>query len=155
MIRGIKGDEMTTVIVIDNKIMNEYKKIYFKLNPKCRKCPDYFNNPIPPSWNFFIAKQRMTQNSIKQKYKQFGVWLAEKYKINNLNLERAKFTYDFYFKDNRRRDIDNYTLTQKLLGDAFTEAKVLLDDNSKILALQFNPFKLDKENPRVEIMIEY
>ena len=142
-------------IIIDKTIMNEYKKVYFKLNPKCRKFPDYFEKPIPMSWNAFIAKQRMTQNSIKGKYKDFGVWLAKHYKIDDLNLSHASFTYDFFFDSNRRRDIDNYTLAQKLLGDAFVAAKVLLDDNSKNLWLNFHPFQLDKSNPRVEITIEY
>lgn len=81
--------------------------------------------------------------------------MAKRYKIDNLNLNNAKITYDFYFKDNRRRDIDNYTFSQKALGDGFVECSVLLDDNSKILALQFNPFRVDKENPRVEITLEY
>ena len=135
--------------------MKDYENVYFKLNPRCRKFPDFFLKPIPPSWNFFIAKKRMTQNNIKQKYKDFGIWLAEYYKISELNLDKAMFTYTFYFDSNRRRDIDNYTLAQKLLGDAFVAAKVLLDDNSKNLHLAFNPFEIDRQNPRVEILIEY
>jgi hypothetical protein len=142
-------------IIIDKELMNQYESVYFKLYPKCRKFPKYFTNPIPLSWNAFIVKKRMEQNTIKQKYKDFGVWLAKLFKIDGLNLDKVTFTYDFYFGNRQRHDIDNYTLTQKLLGDAFVCANVLKDDNSNNLWLKFNPFKYDKLNPRVEILIEY
>lgn len=58
---------MLTKIIIDNNIMQEYKKAYFKLNPKARKFPEYFSNPIPVSWNFFIAQVRESQAVIKKK----------------------------------------------------------------------------------------
>ena len=143
------------IIVIDKEIMEKYKEIYFKMNPRCKKFPKYFENPIPPSWNFFIAKIRMEQASIKAKYKDFAIWLAAKYGLAGLNLDKVIFTYDFYFNSNRARDIDNYGLTNKLLADGFVQAKVLTDDNSKHLALRFNPFQLDRKNPRVEITVEY
>jgi hypothetical protein len=151
------ADQFTNkiVVVIDKSIMEEYRKIYFKMNPRCKVFPKYFENPIPPSWNFFIAKIRMQQADIKSKYGDFGMWLAAHYKLAGLNLDKAVFTYDFYFDSNRKRDIDNYGLTNKLLADGFVKANVLVDDNSNHLALRFNPFQLDRQNPRVEITIEY
>lgn len=142
-------------IVIDKEVMEKYKSDYFKLNPRCRTFPKYFEKPIPMSWNAFIVKQRMEQNTIKQKYKSFAEWLARYYNLDGLNLEQLKITYDFYFDSNRSRDIDNYGLTNKLLLDGFVSAKVLPDDNSKYLSLQFNPFQLDRQNPRVEMTLEY
>jgi len=141
-------------IIINKQIMKLYEDDYFILYPRRRKFPKYFNNPIPMSLNKFIAMKRMAQNDVKQKYKYFAIWLAKYYNIENLNLKKAIFTYSFYFGNKQRHDIDNYTLTQKILGDGFVEANVLEDDNSNNLWLKFNPFQYDKENPRVEIFIE-
>lgn len=98
---------------------------------------------------------RMAQNSLKSKYKEFAIWLAEYYKIDNLNLENSCITYTFYFKDRRRRDYDNLLLTPKLLNDGFVSAKVFIDDNGERLKLAFSPFQFDKTNPRVEMLLEY
>ncbi len=146
---------MTQMIIIDSDIMNKYKNYYFRLYPKRKKFPKYFQNPIPLSLNKFIAMKRMAQNDVKGKYGEFAVWLAEYYHINDLNLNKVCFTYRFYFKNRQRHDIDNYTLSNKFLADGFVKAKVLIDDNSGVLELKFKPFKVDKAHPRVEIEMEY
>jgi Holliday junction resolvase RusA-like endonuclease len=143
------------IIVINKDIMEEYQIYYFEKNPRCRVFPKYFENPIPMSWNTFISKQRMIQNTIKGKYKKFAIWLAERDGINNLNLEKVCITFDFYFKDRRRRDCDNYTSSAKFINDGFTEAGVFIDDASKYLELKFPPHKYDKHNPRLELILEY
>jgi len=151
------ADQFTNkvVVVIDKSIMEEYRKIYFKMNPRCRTFPEYFKNPIPPSWNFVLGKTRMAQNAMKNKYSEFGMWLAARYKIAGLNLDKAVFTYDYYFKTKIRHDSDNYTYSAKALNDSFVRAKVLVDDSSKYLELKFPPHGYDKDNPRLEITIEY
>lgn len=146
---------MIKTIIIDSEIMDKYKKDYFMLYPKRRVFPKYFENPIPMSLNIFIVKRRMAQNDIKGKYGDFAIWLAEYYHINDLNINQACFTYQFYFRTKIRHDIDNYCLTNKLLADGLVKAKVLIDDNSSVLELKFKPFKYDKLHPRVEIKMEY
>ena len=98
---------------------------------------------------------RMAQNNLKGKYKEFSIWLADYYKISNLNLDDAIITYTFYFKTHARHDFDNLMLTPKLVNDGFVEAKVFKDDCGEFLRLKFNPFKYDKNNPRVEMLLEY
>ena len=143
------------VITIDKEIMNEYEKIYFKMNPRCRVFPKYFKNPIPMSWNGFIVKKRMAQNDMKGKYKDFAIWLCAKYKIAGLKLNKVCITYKYYFGDRRGRDVDNYTLGAKLINDGLVGAGVLIDDISKYLELKFPPHEYDKVNPRLEMTIEY
>ncbi len=138
-------------IIIDNIILDEYNKYYFKTYPNRRKIP--IEKTIAPTLNSFISKIRMEQNSIKQKYKEFSMWLARHYKINNLNLNKAKIIYKFYFKDKRRRDIDNMCISPKLINDGFVEENVFVDDSGDILALEFATFEYDKLNPRTEIYI--
>ncbi len=98
---------------------------------------------------------RMAQADLKKKYKEFSIWLAEYYTINNLNLDNASITYTFYFKTHQRHDFDNLMLTPKLVNDGFVEAGVFKDDCGEFLHLDFSPFKYDKNNPRVEMLLEY
>lgn len=138
-------------IVIDNDILEKYSKYYFTKYPKRRVLP--IKKPIPPSFNYFTSIKRIVQNALKQNYKEFSIWLAGYYKVANLNLDKAEFTYTFYFPDHRRRDVDNLLLTPKFINDGFVEADVIVDDNGERLRLMFQPFEYDKLNPRVEIVI--
>jgi hypothetical protein len=140
-------------IIIDNNIIEEYNKYYFSRYPRRKKKP--IEKPIPPSLNRFIAMKRMQQNSVKQKYKEFSIWLANYFKIANLNLDKVEIVFKFYFPDHRRRDFDNLMLTPKFIDDGFVEAKVLKDDSGDILKIRFENFEYDKNNPRVEMLIIY
>jgi Holliday junction resolvase RusA-like endonuclease len=139
-------------IVINNEILNLYKEYYFNKYPKKRVMP--ILKPIPPSFNYFISIKRIAQNSVKQKYKEFSIWLASYYDVANLKLNKAEFTYTFFFPDHRRRDFDNLLLTPKFINDGLVEAGVLVDDNGENLMLKFNSFQYDKNNPRVEFIIK-
>lgn len=139
-------------IVIDEEVLNKYKDFYFLKYPKRRVFP--IKKTIPPSFNYFTSIKRIVQNSLKQQYKEFSIWLANYYNIADLNINKAKITYRFFFKDHRRRDFDNLLLTPKLINDGFVEAKVLIDDNGENLSIEFMPFEYDKENPRVEMILE-
>jgi Holliday junction resolvase RusA-like endonuclease len=140
-------------IVIDKTVLEEYYKYYFELFPKRKVKP--IEKPFPPSLNRFTAMKRMMQNSLKQKYKEFSIWLASYYKIANLNIDKAKLSYTFYFPDHRRRDYDNLLLTPKFLNDGLVEAGVFIDDDGERLKIEFENFQYDKNNARVEINISY
>lgn len=139
-------------IVIDKDVLEKYKDFYFEKYPKRRVFP--IKKIIPPSFNYFTSMKRIVQNSLKQQYKEFSVWLANYYNIADLNLNKAKITYTFFFKDRRRRDFDNLLLTPKLINDGFVTANVLVDDNGENLKIEFEHFQYDKNNPRVEMKIE-
>lgn len=143
---------MEIKIIIDKNVIEEYRKYYFEKYPKRRVFP--IKKIIPPSFNYFTSIKRIVQNTLKQQYKEFSVWLANYYNIADLNLNKAKITYTFFFKDHRRRDFDNLLLTPKLINDGFVEAKVLMDDNGENLSIEFMPFQYDKENQRVEMILE-
>lgn len=140
-------------IIIDKDVLLKYYEYYFDKYPKRKVKP--IEKPIPPSLNRFIAYKRMQQNSVKQKYKEFSVWLASYYQIANLNLEEGTMIITFYFPDKRRRDYDNLMLTPKLINDGLVEAGVFKDDNGNILKLIFENFQYDKLDSRVEIIIKY
>jgi len=144
---------MNNILIIINKdIVNKYHEYYFQKYPKRKVKP--IDKPIPPSLNKFITFGRMQQNSLKQKYKEFSIWLSSYYSIDNLNLDNVIFNYTFFFPDKRRRDFDNLLLTPKFINDGFVEAKVLKDDDGEKLKIEFENFQYDKINPRVEIIIK-
>jgi Holliday junction resolvase RusA-like endonuclease len=145
--------ENETIVTINKDILQKYYDYYFDKYPKRKVVP--IEKPIPPSLNRFIAMKRMQQNSVKQRYKEFSVWLASYYKIANLNLNKAKIIFTFYFPDRRRRDFDNLMLTPKMIDDGFVEAKVFVDDSGDILKIEFENFQYDSKNPRVEMRVLY
>ena len=144
---------MNKKIIVDQAILLRYFEYYFDKYPRRKKQP--IEKPFPPSLNRFTAIKRMQQNDMKQKYKEFSYWLASYYEIANLNLEKAKITFTFYFPDHRRRDFDNLMLAPKFFNDGFVMANVFVDDDGERLKLAFENFQYDKINPRMEINIDY
>ena len=140
-------------IVINNDILRKYYDFYFKKYPRRKKMP--IDKPFPPSLNKFIAMKRMQQNNLKQKYKDFSIWLASYYQIANLNLDKLEIIYTFYFPNHIRRDMDNLLLTPKFFNDGFVDSNVMKDDSGDILEISFESFEYDKFDPRIEIIIKY
>lgn len=59
--------------------------------------------------------------------------------------------YKFYVQDNRRRDIDNMIAS---VNDSLMRAQIIRDDSWQWLKLGSADAEIDKENPRVEIILE-
>lgn len=63
---------------------------------------------------------------------------------------RVRVEYNFFVKDNRRRDLDNMIAS---VNDALVKAGIIEDDNWQTLIIAGADAKIDKENPRAEITI--
>lgn len=137
-------------IKINKDTLLKYEKYYFNKYPKRKKRP--IKCCITPSLNQWSILPRIACNDLKQKWKEFIVWivndlnLADKY-INNCNI-----TYKFYMPTKRTFDLDNQT--PKFINDGLVAAKLLEDDNINFV----HEIKLvggyDKEDPRMEIEIK-
>ncbi len=108
---------------------------------------------IPPSNNKFIGRgSNYTQRIEYQEQKRHWEWLinaaARNYTGESLKKAVVKITY--YFKDNRRRDPDNYS--GKFILDGLVKAGIIEDDSFKHIKLVLDG-KCDKDNPRTEIEI--
>jgi hypothetical protein len=101
------GLMQTVFLVIDNQSLEEYNKYYFTKYPK-RKVPP-IKNPIPPSLNQWMVMKRPQMNNEKQKWKEFIMWLVNKYNLQNQQIDNATITFTYYFKTRIRHDADNYT----------------------------------------------
>ena len=141
--------EKQYIIISNKETLEEYKKYYFKKYPRRSKFP--LKEPCHPSINTWFILMRPAMNKLKQDWKEYTIWLAKKYNVDNLNINNCTLEYRFYRPTRRRADCDN--LTPKFTNDGLTEAKVIIDDDY----LHCNPLTIfldyDKDNPRMEIII--
>ena len=64
--------------------------------------------------------------------------------------EKAIVSITYYFGDNRRRDLDNYS--GKMLLDPLVREGIIVDDSFQHIKLELAAF-VDKREPRTEIQI--
>lgn len=105
--------------------------------------------PFPVSVN-----KAYGQSSGRRRFKseKYTSWLMSCPRLPELNLESANIEYRFWFPDNRVRDTANGI---KVMDDYMVSQGLLKDDNWHIIKSQLLlPMGIDRENPRVEIIIE-
>lgn len=64
---------------------------------------------------------------------------------------RVEIAFNFYCKDNRRRDLDNMISS---VQDSLVRAGVIKDDSWQVLTIVGATGAYDKDRPRVEIFID-
>jgi Holliday junction resolvase RusA-like endonuclease len=137
-------------IVSDNGTLDEYLEYYFKKYPRRQKKP--IEHPWHPSINEWFILMRPAMNELKQKWKEYIVWLVDKHGYKNLKIDNCEITYKFFMPSLRRADTDNFS--PKFVQDGLTMAGVVIDDDYT----HVNPLHIelgyDKENPRMEIIIK-
>ena len=136
-------------ITIDNQILEEYNKYYFLHHPRSKKIP--IEHPYHPSINVWFVMQRPQMNALKQKWKDFGIWLIQKLGYENLKLQEFEMEFITYMPTRRRIDSDN--TTPKFILDSFTESGFIQDDDGTHLKGLTLRTGYDKENPRTEITV--
>ena len=94
--------------------------------------PRLVDNPIVRKWRDETAKYLATTYSVTYSEKQVVA------------------TYVFYVQNRIRRDIDNMISS---CNDSLVQAKILDDDNWKVLRIGGAYAVLDKDNPRAEITL--
>ena len=67
--------------------------------------------------------------------------------------KKVDLTFTWYCR-NKKRDKDNIIAGQKFILDGLVEAGIIENDGWKQIRNLFHYFKIDRENPRVEIIIE-
>jgi hypothetical protein len=101
-----------------------------------------------------IINNRMTMNGIKQKWGDFGIWLAKKFNLNDLQISNALTEYRVFGETNAQRDADNISAGIKILNDGlYVKSKMFIDDNWKYINPLLITLDFDKEHPRTEIRI--
>lgn len=136
-------------LVIDNNVLEEYEKYYFKKHPRAKKKP--IENPYHPSTNQWMVMKRPIMNALKQKWKDFIVWFINDLDYQNMKIDNCEVEVTTYRGTNRAFDLDNTTI--KFIQDGFVESGFLVDDNYKILKKLTLMGGYDKEHPRTEILV--
>lgn len=95
--------------------------------------------------------KRPAMNALKQRWKDFIVWLANDLGIAGLKISKCEITHIVYFATNQRHDADN--TVPKFILDGLVESGVIVDDNSRYITKLILQCEVDKENPRTEIII--
>lgn len=138
-------------LTIDNKLIDEYADYYFQKHPRARKKP--IEKPVHPSLNTWMILPRIQMNALKQKWKDFGIWLVNKLGYNNLMLDKFCAEVTVYMPTKRKFDLDNFC-NEKFLWDAFVEGGFIVDDNYTNMTSLLLRGGYDKDNPRTEIIIK-
>lgn len=75
------------------------------------------------------------------------------YKLQGIKFnERVRLTFKWY-EETRRRDLDNIAFGKKFIQDALVACGVLKGDGWQHIAGFTDEFYIDKENPRIEVII--
>ena len=110
---------------------------------------EYFIPHKYPSMNQFLGKMQ-NHTMYRTCKKQWSKWIAL-HTIGNrppFPIDQAKIHVEYYFKDNRKRDPDNYT--PKLILDPLQESGIIRDDSFQSIELSISAkFKTEKEGVRI------
>lgn len=89
--------------------------------------------------------KKKTENSIIFAIRQANLPKVDKYPI------KLKITW---YEPNKRRDLDNIVFATKFIQDALVKAGILENDSQRYIVCLEHTVKIDRENPRVEVIIE-
>lgn len=136
-------------LVIDNTVLEKYESYYFSKHPKAKKKP--IAHPYHESINTWMIMKRPQMNALKQRWKDFIIWLVLNSEHKDVHIEQCKLCFTTYYGTERRHDIDNGC--PKFILDGLCESGFIIDDDSKhITSLSMQCF-VDVDNPRTEIEI--
>lgn len=97
------------------------------------------------------TQNRQVYARMKRKYTNATVWDVKSQKVPKIDFKiDVAFTW---YRKNKRTDPDNITVGQKFILDALVVAGVLKNDGWNEINSINHVFKVDKDNPRVEITI--
>ena len=137
-------------IVIDRDSLERYESHYFTLHPRAKKKP--IKSPQHPSINTYTRMSTHAANNLKQSWKAFIMWIIEDLGYKDLQIQECEITYVTYFSQDRRHDLDN--ISPKYILDGFVEAGFIMDDDYTHIKKLTTQCDIDKENPRIEFLID-
>lgn len=86
---------------------------------------------IPMSLNVYRNAHYYQLNKEKETWERIVAVSVKEQKIKKV--DRCRITFEFYFKDKRKHDPDNYSASAKFLLDGMVKAGVLDDDNFSVI----------------------
>lgn len=148
------------LISLNRNVFNEYRKEYFKQNPRARVFPFDTKGKTKKvrysvlSLNDLLPITSMMYSSQKEKWGDFGKWVAKKHGLSDKQFTNSMIELRVFSETKAQKDCDNIAGGYKVFGDGLiVQSGMFVDDNYN----HINPLLIicdyDKENPRFEIRI--
>lgn len=147
----IEGYANVLTITIDNGVLDRYADHYFEQHPRARKKP--IPHPYHESINKWMIMKRVQMNALKQKWKEFIIWLANDAGCADKMIEHCVIRQTAFYPTKSRHDTDNSV--PKFILDGLVEGHVIIDDDIKCVEELRLRCGIDKYNPRTIIEIFY
>lgn len=112
-------------IKFTEELLKEWTQVYFKEHPKAKNNPIKY--PSHPSINEWCILKRQAMNSLKQKWKEFTIFVVKYYGLENLCIKRCKCEYIVYQPTKKVRDLDN--ISPKFILDGLTDCGLIKSDD--------------------------
>ncbi len=109
-----------------------------------------------PNLNDYIAAERTNRHKGAKMKADSGniVAVAIRQCLRGVRIEKPVHMEYTWYEPNKRRDLDNISsFGRKVIQDALVNAAVLKDDGWKYVVGFSDRFEVDKENPRIEVLI--
>lgn len=110
-----------------------------------------------PNLNDYIAAERTNRHKGAKMKADSGniVVVAIRQCLNGVRIDKPVFMEYTWIEPSRRRDKDNISsFGRKVIQDALVSTRVLKDDGWKHVFGFSDRFEVDKENPRIEVLIK-
>ncbi len=107
--------------------------------------------------NDYIAAERANRHKGAKMKADNGniVAVAIRQCLSGVRIEKPVFMEYLWVEPNRRRDLDNVSgFGRKVIQDALVQCGVLKDDGWRYVVGFSDRFEVDRENPRIEILIK-
>lgn len=110
-----------------------------------------------PGLNEYTAANRTNPykgGKMKKDGEQIVIWSIRQ-QMKGLHIDKPVRLHYHFFEPNRRRDLDNISaFSHKVIQDALVKCGVLKNDGWKEIVGYTDQFYQDKENPRIEVILE-
>lgn len=110
-----------------------------------------------PNLNDYTAANRMNPyvGARMKKNAQRLCEAAVRLHLGHIRIDKPVIIHYTFYELDRRRDHDNVSaFAHKVIQDALVTCKVLKDDGWKEVLGDTNKFYVDRNNPRIEVIIE-
>lgn len=106
--------------------------------------------------NEYIAAERANRYKAAKlkRENEAVVMIAIKQQLRNVKIEKPVYMEYTWVEKNKRRDLDNITFGRKIIQDSLVKAGILKDDGWKYILGFSDRFQVDRENPRIEVIIK-
>ena len=144
------------IISITQDLVDEYNAYYLSKN-KRRKKPA-IDSPLLPSLNKWMIMKRPMMNALKQRWKDFIIYICEKQGIDGLMIDKCTIEVKLTFHDRRRRDLDNYIASMKFIQDGLSAEEgcgVIIDDSYSHITYLGGTAEFKKGIKQTDIIITY